>query len=272
MRGTFALEINEWTVHVLDHLSISSILMNEQTSVNSILSHSYPPFWSLYAFHARKDILGMQIIVGIEQVGAFINSRRFSRSRSRESCRTHEGTDRIFIKSSNHVCLVPFSWKCPLPTQIITPSGCVTGIFSNRQMHRPSRHSVCITRASHCSWKKQDSFTFAAEKKQNYLCCFANNINFQTRANIFSILLRNKFSDMIFEKNKCQFYLFLKYKNVYRKYTACPWCIKYQGLCLSSLKLSVNLGFLLICAYGEINSNVCICTHVIAFQHFVNPW
>lgn len=77
-----------------------------------------------------------------------------------ESCRSRIGTTGFSLKlPCPHFLRIPLL----LPTQVITPSACVTGIFSKRQMHRPSRHSVWLTRASHCSWKKQDSFTFAAK-------------------------------------------------------------------------------------------------------------
>lgn len=49
-----------------------------------------------------------------------------------------------------------------LPKHSINPPGCMTGIFSKMQMHRPSRHSVWGTFSSHCSVKKHDSFTLAA--------------------------------------------------------------------------------------------------------------
>lgn len=67
-----------------------------------------------------------------------------------------------------------------LPTQIIKPSGCGTGFISKMQMHRLSRHSVWLTRASHCSWKKQDSFTFAAAKSHFFISINYQNIYVRT--------------------------------------------------------------------------------------------
>lgn len=51
-----------------------------------------------------------------------------------------------------------------LPTHSIDPSFLVIGILSNRQMQRPSRHSVSGVNSSHCSLKKQLSFTETAAR------------------------------------------------------------------------------------------------------------
>lgn len=96
--------------------------------------------------------------IGIEQVGKA--SLIPSLSILAEPCRSRVGTTGFSLKLSCPLISRKFRF---LPTQVITPSACVTGTFSKRQMHRPSRHSVWITRASHCSWKKQVSFTFAAK-------------------------------------------------------------------------------------------------------------
>uniref|UniRef100_A0A8D8GUI8 (northern house mosquito) hypothetical protein n=1 Tax=Culex pipiens TaxID=7175 RepID=A0A8D8GUI8_CULPI len=46
-----------------------------------------------------------------------------------------------------------------VPRHSTVPSGLKMGFISNRQMQRPSRHSVCSVICSHCSVKKQLSFT-----------------------------------------------------------------------------------------------------------------
>lgn len=58
-----------------------------------------------------------------------------------------------------------------LLTQSMEPSFLQTGSFSYLQMQRPSRHSVCDTASSHCSLKKQLSFTETAvgDRKVNLL-------------------------------------------------------------------------------------------------------
>lgn len=143
----------------------------------------------LLYFYIKKDILGIFERYRNRTSGSFINPALLVLA---EPCwRMCLDMTGFSLKLSY---FVPWEFHS-LPWQIIPPSGCVTGIFSKRQMHRPSRHSVWLTRASHCSWKKQDSFTFAAKKifnmftikiqleyklKMNYLIIlnyFMGNIN-----------------------------------------------------------------------------------------------
>lgn len=48
------------------------------------------------------------------------------------------------------------------PLHSMKPSLLIIAVISNRQMHRPSRHSVWGFDVSHCSLKKQLSFTDAS--------------------------------------------------------------------------------------------------------------
>lgn len=52
------------------------------------------------------------------------------------------------------------------PLHSTEPSLPQMGDISNRQMHRPSRHSVWKNIASHCSLKKHDSLMAAAARKK----------------------------------------------------------------------------------------------------------
>jgi hypothetical protein len=62
------------------------------------------------------------------------------------------------------------------PTHSTIPSFFQSGTFSNLQMQRPSRHSVCGTESWHCSLKKQLSFTdTAAEKRRKLINIFVIN-------------------------------------------------------------------------------------------------
>lgn len=54
---------------------------------------------------------------------------------------------------------------------LMDPSVLITGILSDRQEQRPSRHIVSNSICSHCSLKKQSSFTFltAIGEKKNQM-------------------------------------------------------------------------------------------------------
>lgn len=65
------------------------------------------------------------------------------------------------------------------------PSFLVVGVFSKRQIHRWSRHSVSGVADSHCSLKKHVSFTLAATKCEK----IKHNIIYKT-FNKYSIVYR----------------------------------------------------------------------------------
>lgn len=96
-----------------------------------------------------------------------------------------------------------------IPLHSIAPFLLTIGDISKRQMHLPSRHSVKKLNTSHCSLKKQLSFTDASIEWQ-----YRRTRNSCARKSAFCTkaykLLKSKINSDMMEKNTLENYCFVK--------------------------------------------------------------